>query len=109
MMIKIIKMIIVMMIMIIIIIMIIIMIIVVVIIIIIIIISILIIMIIIIYDDNMKNYNVTQYFEVVFANGVRDFDVSPNDVLYTAAPLLYYHRLFANMENGIRRMVIIRK
>ena len=85
------------------------MIIVVVIIIIIIIISIVMIMIIIIYDDNMKNYNVTQYFEVVLANGVRDFDVSPNDVVYTAAPLLHYHRLFANMKNGNKRMVIIRK
>ena len=42
-----------------------------------------------------------QSLEVVLANGAREFDVSPNDVVYSSAPMLSYQRLkipYPNMQ-----------
>jgi hypothetical protein len=42
-----------------------------------------------------RNYrhNVEEKFEVVLANGAREFDVAPEDVIYPCPPILTYQRL----------------
>jgi hypothetical protein len=45
--------------------------------------------------NSARNYrhNVEEKFEVVLANGAREFDVAPEDVIYPCPPMLTYQRL----------------
>ena len=49
------------------------------------------------YHSNNNNNNENENFEVVLANGAREFNVYPKDVVYSSPPLLNYQRLYLDM------------